>query len=116
MTAVSDQYRECFLFVDADDREAVLNALASRYVVSPQRRTLVLPQVELDVVGGDKPTPGGPDEFVEWGTKVEVYAGAMPDAEVVQFVADLMMFFRSHGHRVVAACDFEDELPQTDFA
>jgi hypothetical protein len=51
---------------------------------------------------------------VEWGTNVEVYATSAPDAEVVRFVSDLMGFLRSRGHRVVAACDFEDELPQTD--
>ncbi len=33
---------------------------------------------------------------------------------MVTLVTELMTFLRSRGHRVVAACDFEDELPQTD--
>ena len=116
MTAVSDRYRECFLFVDADDRAGVLDALARRYGVTPVRRRLDLSAAELHVVGGDKPTPGGPDTFVQWGTKIEFEATTMPDGEVVGFVAGLMGFLRSRGHRVVAACDFEDELPQLDLA
>ena len=115
MTVMSERYQECMLFVDADDRSAVLSDLATRYGVTPVRRRLVLPGAELDVVSSDKPTPGGPDTFIEWGTKVEFSATTMSDAEVVRFVSDLMVFFRSRGHRVVAACDFEDELPQLDF-
>lgn len=109
MTAVSDRYRECFLHVDAADRAPVLDALSARLGVAADRRTLVVPGFELDVVGGDRDGPG----FLGWGTTVEVYASA-PGAEVVPFVAGLMEFLRSLGHRVVAACDFEDELPQTD--
>jgi hypothetical protein len=114
MTAVSDRYRECFLYVDAD-RDAVQSALARRFGVEPRRRTFTLPGVQIDIAGNDRRTPGGPDVFTEWGANVEVYADTMPDAEVVTFVTDLMVFLRSLGHRVVAACDFEDELPQTDF-
>lgn len=114
MTAVSDRYRECFLYVDAEDRHAVLDALAGRLGAVVDGRTLLRPNVEIDIVGNDTRRPGAPDTFVEWATKVEVYASTMPDAEVVAFVTDLMTFLRSRGHRVVAACDFEDELPQTD--
>lgn len=115
MTAMSDRYQECCLFVDADDRAAVLADLARRYGVVPAGRQLLLPGAEIDVVSSDKPTPGGPDTFIEWGTKIEFYATAMPDTEVVRSLTDLMVFLRARGNRVVAACDFEDELPQTDF-
>lgn len=115
MTAVPDRYQECFLYVDAEDRAAVLDLLAGRFGAEPDRRTLTLPGVELDVTGTDAGTPGGPDTFVEWGTKVEVYRTSASDADMVTLVTELMTFLRSRGHRVVAACDFEDELPQTDF-
>lgn len=115
MIAVSDRYQECFLYVDAEDRAAVLRALADRLGAAPVRRTLTVPGFEIDVVGNDRRTPGGPDVFTEWGANVEVYRSSASDAEVVRFVTDLMVFLRSLGHRVIAACDFEDELPQTDF-
>jgi hypothetical protein len=114
MTAVPDPYEECFLYVDAEDRAAVLAALAARFGVAPDGRTLVLTGVEIDVAGNDRRTPGAPDTFVEWGTNVEVYKTTAPDEEMVRFVTDLMLFLRSLGHRVVAACDFEDELPPPD--
>lgn len=114
MTDVPDRYQECFLHVDAEDRGAVLAALAHRSGVEPDRRTLVLPGIEIDVTGTGPRAAGRPDTFVEWGTVVEVYATSVPGEEVVRFVTDLMVFLRSLGHRVVAACDFEDELPQTD--
>lgn len=113
MTAVSDRYQECFLHVDAADPAAVLAALAARFAVTPDRRSLALPGIELDVLGKDDTTAA---DFLGWPTKVDVYAAGATDGEVVAFVADLMAFLRASGHRVVAACDFEDQLPQTDLA
>ena len=113
MTAVSDRYRECFLHVDAADPAAVLTALAERFAVTPDRRSLALPGIELDVLGNGDTSAA---DFVGWPTKVDVYAAGATDAEVVTFVTDLMTVLRASGHRVVAACDFEDELPQTDLA
>jgi hypothetical protein len=110
MTGVSDRYRECFLYVDAADRHEVLAALARQLNVVPDRRTLIVPGFEVDVVGNDDDAPS----FLGWPTKVEVYGQGATGAETVSFVSELMEFLRSAGHRVVAACDFEDELPQTD--
>ena len=111
MTAVSDRYRECFLYVDAADPAAVLTALAGRLDTVPDRRSLAVPGFELDVLGNDDTGAG---DFVGWPTKIDVYASGAADAEIVTFVSGLMAYLRSLGHRVVAACDFEDELPQTD--
>lgn len=110
MTGVSDRYRECFLYVDAGDRAEVLAALSRRLGAPPDLRTLAVPGFEIDVVGNDDDAPS----FLGWRTKVEVYTQAASGADVVRFVTELMELLRSAGHRVVAACDFEDELPQTD--
>ncbi|HST63628.1 MAG TPA: hypothetical protein VLM05_00445 [Mycobacteriales bacterium] len=108
---MSDRYRECFLHVDADDRHEVLAALSRRLGVVPDRRTLTVPGFEVDVVGNDdRDAPS----FLGWATKVEVYGQSATGPETVRFVTGLMEFLRSAGHRVVAVCDFEDELPQTD--
>ena len=110
MTAVSDRYQDCFLFVDADDAAAVLVALSGHLGVPPDLRTLAVQGFEVEVVGNENPGPS----FLGWPTKVEVYAQGAEDADMVRFATELMGFLRSTGHRVVAACDFEDELPQTD--
>lgn len=52
---------------------------------------------------------------MNWRTIVEVYANELTaDDDVVRFLTDLMTYLRAAGYRVVAACDFEDELPQVD--
>ena len=111
---VSAPYRECFLYVDADGVDQVTAELAER--LGPARRfhRFDLRGFEIDVVKNGLRLRDHSDDFIEWSTKVEVDAGTVADADVVRFVADLMGFLRSRGHRVVAACDFEDELPQTD--
>lgn len=112
MTGVSDRYRECFLYVDAGDRQEVLAGLSRQLGVTPDRRTLTVPGFELDVVGNNDDAPS----FLSWNTKVEVYGRGATDADTVRFVTGVMEFLRFTGHRVVAACDFEDDLPQTDLA
>jgi hypothetical protein len=112
--STTQPYRECFLYVDADSVEQVSGELAER--LGPPRRfdRFEADGIEVDVVRNGLRLPDRPDTFVDWSTKVEVYADTASDAEVVRFVTDLMSFLRSKHHRVVAACDFEDELPQTD--
>lgn len=53
-----------------------------------------------------------PEDHEAWAVIVEVEAHEPNDAAVVRFVTDLMRVLRSHGHRVVAACDFADRLPR----
>ena len=114
MSAATPPYRECFLYVDADDVAQVSAALADHFGPAERFDRFVAGDIEVDVVKNGLRLPNRRDTFVDWTTKVEVYAGSAPDAEVVRFVADLMTYLRSGGHRVVAACDFEDELPQLD--
>jgi hypothetical protein len=113
---VTEPYRECFLYVDGA-YSPVLDLVTQHFGVSERFGGLVLPGFEIDVEKNDRILKGDDAaDFVNWQTIVEVYAGEQtPDDQVVRFVTDLMTHFRSVGHRVVAACDFEDELPQDDF-
>jgi hypothetical protein len=108
-------YRECFLYVDAAGVEQVTSELADHLGPPAPFHAFTAGGINVDVTKNTRRLPGRPDDFVDWSTIVEVYANETPDAEMVTFVADLMIFIRSRGHRIVAACDFEDELPQTDF-
>lgn len=115
MNGTAATYRECFLYVDAGGVQQVASELED--VFGPRLRfdRFETAGFEIDVVKNGLRLPDQPDSFVDWTTKVEVYADGPTGREVVRFVTDLMVFLRSLGHRVVAACDFEDELPQTDF-
>jgi hypothetical protein len=116
MGIATDPYRECFLYVDADNAEHLLDQLAAHFDTAESLGTLRLPKFEIDVVKNALRIEGRTDDFVDWRTKVEVYADEhTADDEMVRFVTELMSYLRSAGYRVVAACDFEDELPQTDF-
>jgi hypothetical protein len=112
--STTSAYRECFLYVDADGFEQISGELAERLGTPSRFDRFRTDGFEVEVVRNGLRLPDRPDTFVDWSTKVEVYADAAPDDEVVRFVTDLMGFLRSKHHRVVAACDFEDQLPQTD--
>ena len=74
----------------------------------------------------------GPDpEFVDWPTLIEMYPsttqsagpddGGRPDdgarhsdVDLVPLITEVMDRLRRRGNRVVAACDFEDQLPGWD--
>jgi hypothetical protein len=57
--------------------------------------------------------PTGPLLWLARGSTSEPRPGAT-DAEVVALIVELMQLVRANGHRVVAECDFTDELPQQD--
>lgn len=114
MTGTTAGYRECFLYVDATGVDEVTAELADHLGPPGPFRRFERDGFEIDVVKNGLRLRENPDDFIEWTTKVEVSAESAPDADVVRFVTALMGFLRSRGHRVVAACDFEDELPQTD--
>lgn len=112
--STSPAYRECFLYVDAAGVEQLTAELATRLGPPERFDRFTVGDIEVDVVENGMRLPDRPDTFVDWPAKVEVYAESTPDADVARFVGDLMEFLRSRGHRVVASCDFEDELPQQD--
>lgn len=113
--SITAPYRECFLYVDATGVPEITAEL-SGHLGPPERfDRFAVPGIELEVVKNSRRLLNRPDDFVDWNAIVEVHADTADDADVVAFISRLMMFLRAAGHRVVAACDFEDDLPQTDF-
>ncbi|HEY6744595.1 MAG TPA: hypothetical protein VI357_02640 [Mycobacteriales bacterium] len=114
MTVTTAAYRECSLYVDADDVDALTATMASWFGPVQRFHRFAPAGFTIDVVKNGRRLPHQPDTFIDWSVIVEIDAGATPDAEAVRFVTELMGLLRSAGRRVVAVCDFEDELPQTD--
>jgi hypothetical protein len=116
VSGATASHRRCELYVDAAGDDAVLGLLRKLFRTDDRLGSFALDGLEVDVGRNDLPTEeADPDDFVNWRAVVEISAGAeTTDDRMVAFVADLMTSLRAAGHRVVAACDFEDELPQTD--
>ena len=111
---VSEQYSWCQLFVDAGSEDQAVGEARGFFGVADRDGTFELPVAEVEVRHAQE-WPSHPDNFEGWRALVEI--DARPDAtddEMLHFVTKLMQMFRSHGHRVVADCDFPG-LPQDDF-
>lgn len=108
----TETYQECFLYVDGKDVKQVTAVLATTLGKALPSDRFEVDGVEVDVSRNGLHRRDQPDIFEAWAVIVEVEAHDPTDAEVVRFVTGLMRVLRSHGHRVVAACDFEDRLPR----
>ena len=113
----SERYEDCFIYVrGADDRAALCELLQRFLGATAELWTLTLTGFEIDIRKNKRRQPQPEDDFVNWPTMVEVYADASTsDREMVDLTSRLMVFLRSSGFPNVAACDFEDELPQLDY-
>jgi hypothetical protein len=110
----SERYRDCGLYVEAVDQARVAEELRDHFRVGERHGVFFLPAAELQVGYGSE-WPGLPDNYYGWRATIDVSAEPhTTDQEMVAFVTELMELVRSHGHRVVAECAFEDDLPQQD--
>jgi hypothetical protein len=113
----TDQYANCGLYVDATDQDEIVDVLLRRWDVPTGFGTLLLPGFQISIVKHKERSTGPADDFLSWRAIVEVYASdKTSDDQMVAFVRDLMTYLRSLRYRVVAECDFEDELPQDDLS
>jgi hypothetical protein len=113
----TDAYSECFLYVEAEGDGVVIRELRDYFEIDDDLGVFALSGMEVVVVHGAEKSAVPTDDFVSWRAKVEVYAAAStPGRIVVELVRSVMTCLRGNGHRVVASCDFEDELPQDDWA
>ncbi|MEU7739230.1 hypothetical protein [Nonomuraea sp. NPDC049158] len=51
------------------------------------------------------------DEFLGWPILVELEEGEDAESAMVEVAAEVISALWTSGHKAVAACDFEDELP-----
>lgn len=106
------RYSYCKIFVKYDESSAMLARLAATFGVEPERRSLPLPGLVLDVRPNPDRDPAADDDFVRWPITVEAEADD-PDSPAVmvptvrQILADLW----GTDIPAIASCDFEDELP-----
>jgi hypothetical protein len=117
MDGPAERRRDCALYVTGGDHAALRRALVDRFAGQGKHGLISLPgytvSVILNTVRGraERET----DDFATWRTILEITPSPLLDDDaVLRIVTDLMIFLRSKGRRVVAVCDFEDDLPQQD--
>ncbi len=111
---LSEQYSWCELFVDATDEDQVVDEARRFFGIAGDSGIFRTAVAEVEVRHAQE-WPSHPDHFEGWRALVEV--DGRPDAsdeQMLHFVKEFMKMLRSHGHRVVADCNFSG-LPQEDF-
>jgi hypothetical protein len=108
----TEPYEECFLYVDGKDVKQVTAVLAGLLSPALPSDRWEVDGFEVDVSRNGLRRADQPDTAEGWPVIVEVEAIGPADADVVAFVAGVMIYLRSRGHRVAAACDYADQLPR----
>jgi hypothetical protein len=105
-------YDYCKVFVKHDEPTTILARLAALLGAEPERRTLELAGLVLDVRKNPDTAPDAGDDFVQWPVIVEAETES-PNAgpATVQAMTRILNDLWTAGIPAVAACDFEDELP-----
>ncbi|MFI7638087.1 hypothetical protein [Nonomuraea sp. NPDC049400] len=66
--------------------------------------------VEIEIRRNDNCTHDGTD-FPTWPIKMEIGRGNATSHQVIETVSKILTHAWQAGHDAVAACDYEDELP-----
>ncbi|MFF7183371.1 hypothetical protein [Streptomyces sp. NPDC008121] len=112
-TAPNFPYSDASVYVDADGSTVIARLRDSLRLEGGDQRLLVGP-VHLSAGYNDYATGrrAHPYDFLEWPTVLECEAPSGAPADVVEAVAAVLESLWSLGVKAVAACDFEDELPE----
>lgn len=106
-------YEFCRLYIDRASAEEVSALLVTLLGGAFVRRDLAAPPFDVTVEQNPDRAEVPTDDFITWPVTVEVEVA--PDtrpAVVVDTLTRILQALRSRGARVVAACDYEDELPR----
>ena len=115
MSGRGGRYEYCALFVDSDDRDHLMRIVADVLDGQASGRSDVSGQ-GLEVAILRNSLAATSDDFLGWASKLEVEQAGAEDAMTVRLVRSLVTRLREAGLRVVAASDYEDELPPQTFA
>jgi hypothetical protein len=106
------RYRYCKLYVRSVDRRAVTDLIAQALKMTAPGFTVIVPSMTLDIVRNPEGDPSEMLDFVRWPTLVDVNSETTISADVVvSRVADILRLAWASEMPMVAACQFEGELP-----
>jgi hypothetical protein len=106
--------RYCKVFVDGLSSETAKSVIGAALGGTFERHTMyVSPGLAVDVRRNtDTTEDSNGDDFLYWPVLAEIDAeDNVADRDVVETTSTILSTLWNAGHRAVAACDFEDELP-----
>jgi hypothetical protein len=108
----AERYEFCEAYVDAADADVVREFLSGELGADVDRQTLSVPGVSLDVRTNPQVDAQFADDFVYWRVLIEAESDDPAERRpMLAVMTRVVTSLWEAGHRVVAACDFEDELP-----
>ncbi|MEU9957339.1 hypothetical protein [Streptomyces sp. NPDC050982] len=110
----ADVEMDCTIYVDVADPGSALSLLSGALNVgSESRGVLVYAGVRVYGAHNDYEMMGAQNDFTQWATVLECepFGGSLRN-EVVAAIAEMLQAIWMSGHRAVAACRFEDQLPE----
>lgn len=107
-----DDYEYCAVYVRGlPDRDRMAELVAQATAGRLHAETVYCDGIEIDVRANPDHDPAE-HEFVFWPIKLDICIDpATPTSRRVEITAGLLTRLWSSGHDAVAACDYEDELP-----
>jgi hypothetical protein len=107
---------ECKIYVDADCTRTELAARLARLLSAPAEGTTITVECgEIDVQRNDEFDETGriefPDGFLSFRLLVELYTGDLTNPGCAPTAGRILEYLWAEGFPAVAACDYEDRLP-----
>ncbi|WP_444929706.1 hypothetical protein ACJJIF_18230 [Microbulbifer sp. SSSA002] len=106
----------CKIFVNAKlSGDQLISWLLESFPGDIDGRTLITPLFEMDVISNEDFDKDKLDDFVFYPFYLEI--DASDEAEEVDYISEtgnLLRVLRSSDYAAVAACDFEEQLPEQE--
>ncbi|MEV4172633.1 hypothetical protein [Nonomuraea sp. NPDC049709] len=105
-----DRYDYCGLYLRGASQEAAIELTARATGATRDGCLLCVGTMEIEIRRNDNCTLDGAD-FLHWPIKMEIERGNATSHQVIETVSKILGHAWQAGHDAVAACDYEDELP-----
>jgi hypothetical protein len=107
----TDRYQYCALYVRGLPERPAIKLLTTLTDGHYDHRTIRCDAAGIDVLSNPDHAADS-DDFVGWPIKVELHPHpATPPQQTVALTAKLLTELWNHGYDAIAACDYEQELP-----
>jgi hypothetical protein len=104
------RYDYCGLYLRGLSRETAIELVARATGAAGEGKFLSIDGIGVEILRNPGSTDDAAD-FVAWPVKVEIERGRATAPGVVATVAKILTAAWQAGYDAVAACDYEDELP-----